>query len=121
MADSRVFIGREREIVALTRILTSRQPALVVVYGRRRVGKSTLLRHVIRRLNAIYYQATRVADADNQDLFKRAIAGVRGNDPVLDGLSGWESIFHHLGQSAQRGNEPLVVVLDEFPDRKSVV
>lgn len=115
MSDSPVFIGREREIVALTRILTSRQPALVVVYGRRRVGKSTLLRHVIRRLNAIYYQATRVADADNQDLFKRAIASVCGNDPVLDGLRGWESIFHHLGQSAGRGNEPLVVVLDEFP------
>ena len=115
MADSPVFIGRDREIVAITRILTSRQPALVVVYGRRRVGKSTLLRQVIRRLNAIYYQATRVADADNQDLFKRAIAGVCGNDPVLDGLRGWESIFHHLAQAAQRQHEPLIVVLDEFP------
>jgi uncharacterized protein len=79
------------------------------------VGKSTLLRHVIRRLDAIYYQATRVADADNQDLFKRAIADVCGNDPVLNGINGWESIFHHLGQSARRRTEALVVVLDEFP------
>lgn len=115
MSGIPAFIGRERETVALARILTRRQPALVVVYGRRRVGKSTLIRHVIRRLDAIYYQATRVADADNQDLFKRAVAGVCGNDPVLDGLRGWESIFHHLGQSAQRRNVPLVVVLDEFP------
>lgn len=115
MSDGRVFIGREREVAALTRILTSQQPALVIVYGRRRVGKSTLLRHAIKRLNAIYYQATRVADADNQDLFKRAIAGVCGNDPVLDGLNGWESIFRHLGQSALRRAEPLVVILDEFP------
>lgn len=70
---------------------------------------------MIRRLNAIYYQATRVADADNQDLLKRAIAGVCGNDPILDGLNGWESIFHHLGHSAQRRNEALVVAIDEFP------
>lgn len=115
MPDTPAFIGREREVTALTRILTDRQPALVVVYGRRRVGKSTLLRHVIKRLDAVYYQATRVADADNQDLFKRAIASVCGNDPVLEGLSGWESIFHHLGQYARQRSESLVVVLDEFP------
>src|SRR6185437_14255141 len=115
MPDVQAFIGREREVNALSRILTSRQPALVVVYGRRRVGKSTLLRHVTQRLDAVYYQATRVADADNQELFKRAIASVCGNDPVLEGLNGWESIFHHLGQHARRRSESLVVVLDEFP------
>jgi uncharacterized protein len=115
MSDTPTFVGREREIAALTRILTGSQPALVVVYGRRRVGKSTLLRHVVRRLDAVYYQATRVADADNQDLLKRAIAGVLGNDPILEGLSGWESILHHLGQHANRRNRGLVVVLDEFP------
>src|SRR5882724_4519901 len=115
MSDGPLFIGREREVAALTRILTTPQPALVVVYGRRRVGKSTLLRHVVKRLDAVYYQATRVADADNQDLLKRAVAGVLGNDPVLDGLSGWESILQHLGQCASRRSHPLVVVLDEFP------
>lgn len=115
MSDTHTFIGREREVAALTPILTGPQPALVVVYGRRRVGKSTLLRHVVKRLDAVYYQATRVADADNQDLLKRAIAGVTGNDPTLDGLSGWESIFHHLGQYASRRNRTLTVVLDEFP------
>jgi uncharacterized protein len=115
MSDGPLFIGREREVAALTRILTTAQPALVVVYGRRRVGKSTLLRHVVKRLDAVYYQATRVADADNQDLLKRAVVGVLGNDPVLDGLSGWESILQHLGQSASRRSHPLVVILDEFP------
>ncbi len=109
------FIGRERELTALTRIFTSPNPALVIVYGRRRVGKSTLLRHAIKGHNAIYYQATRVTDADNQDLFKRAIAGVCGNDPVLEAINGWEAIFQHLGQSAERRGNPLVIVLDEFP------
>jgi AAA+ ATPase superfamily predicted ATPase len=115
VSDSPAFVGREREAAALGRILTSPEPALVVVYGRRRVGKSTLLRHVIKRLDAVYYQATRVADADSQDLFKRAITTVCGSDPGLDGLHGWEGIFHHLSQYARRRSNPLVVVLDEFP------
>ena len=115
MSDHTAFIGREREVAALTRVLASSQPALVVVYGRRRVGKSTLLRYAVRRFGAVYYQATRVADADNQDLFKRAVAAALGDDPTLPGLVGWESLFHHLGQHAVRRNRGLVVVLDEFP------
>lgn len=115
MSDSPSFLGRQREVAALTRVLTRSQPALVIVYGRRRVGKSTLLRHVVRRLDAVYYQATRVADVDNQDLFKRAITSVVGDDPALSGLSGWENLFHYLGQYASRRNRGLVVVLDEFP------
>jgi AAA+ ATPase superfamily predicted ATPase len=63
----------------------------------------------------VYYQATRVADIDNQDLFKRAVQNVLGDDPTLSGLSGWESLFHYLGQYAGRRNRGLVVVLDEFP------
>lgn len=115
MPESPAFIGREREAAALGRIMTSLQPALVVIYGRRRVGKSTLLRHVLRRLNAVYYQATRVADRDNLELFKCAIAGVCGTDPVLDDLSGWEGVFRHLARQAQRTSQALPVVLDEFP------
>ena len=115
MADGPGFLGRDREVGALTRILAGAQPALVIVYGRRRVGKSTLLRHVVRHVDAVYYQATRVADADNQDLFKRGITTVLGNDPALSGLFGWESLFHYLAQYANRQKRRLVVVLDEFP------
>jgi AAA+ ATPase superfamily predicted ATPase len=115
MSDGTAFVGRERELAALTRALTTPQPALVVVYGRRRVGKSTLVRHALRRSDAVYYQATRVADVDNQELFKRAVALVTGDDPTLAGLGGWESLLHHLAQWAARRAKGLVVVLDEFP------
>jgi uncharacterized protein len=109
------FIGRSRELASLARILSSAQPALVVVYGRRRVGKSTLLRHVIQQRPAVYYQATRVSDKDNQDLFKRAITTVTGVDPVLASIEGWEGIFHHLAQKAAGQDQPFSIILDEFP------
>jgi uncharacterized protein len=114
-SESSLFVGRKREVAALARLFGARQPALIVVYGRRRVGKSTLLRHATRRASAIYYQATRVADADNQDLFKRAIKNVLGDDSILSGLTGWESLFHRLGHYAVRRPHGLIVILDEFP------
>ena len=39
------FIGRERELADVNAEFSARRPSLVVVYGRRRIGKSTLLQH----------------------------------------------------------------------------
>jgi len=109
------FIGRERELEALTRALTKPQPALVVIYGRRRVGKSTLLRRALQRLDAVYYQATRVADVDSQELFKLAAAPVIGDDTAFTSVRGWEGLLRSLAERAAQRSKGLVVVLDEFP------
>src|SRR5688500_11087968 len=115
MSDSPAFIGRERELAALSRALSTAQPGLVVVYGRRRVGKSTLLRRALQGQKAVYYQATRVADLDNQALFKQAAVAILGEDPTLAGLRGWESLLHYLTQRAAQSSGGLIVALDEFP------
>jgi len=50
------FLNRTREISKLARALASPEPSFVVIYGRRRFGKSTLLQHISRK-NDIYYLA----------------------------------------------------------------
>ena len=60
-----MFLGRRRESQTLRKVLTRSRAALAIIYGRRRVGKSTLLRHAVHGAPHIYYQATRVADADS--------------------------------------------------------
>jgi AAA+ ATPase superfamily predicted ATPase len=108
------FIGRDRELQALEREFRRSRPSLVVVLGRRRVGKSTLLVEATRGLRTIYYQASKVAASMNLALFKTEVAAVLGADPVLDGLEEWHYVLAYLEQAAAR--EPnLVVVLDEFP------
>lgn len=110
-----MFIGRSRELTVLAREFGSGQPSLIVMYGRRRVGKSTLLRHALEGKRHVYYQATRVADLDAQELFKRQAARALGGDTVLPGLTGWEAILGYLHKAAQTTHPGLVVVLDEFP------
>lgn len=53
------FVNRETELSRLKAAFESDQAELVVVYGRRRVGKSELVQHAVRdRDDAVYHQAT---------------------------------------------------------------
>jgi len=90
------------------------KPSLVVMYGRRRVGKSTLLQRAMEGRRHVYYQATRVTDADSQALLKASITQGLGSDALLDAVSGWEGIFAYLRAAAAAGGK-LVITLDEFP------
>src|SRR4051794_28961422 len=107
-----MFVGRERELAALENEFSRPGPSLLVMFGRRRVGKSTLVQKALDGRRRVYYQATRIADADSQALFKAAVAQILGPDPLLDAITGWEGIFAYLRAAAGDG---LVVALDEFP------
>ncbi len=109
------FVGRSRELAILEREMTRQGPSLVVVYGRRRVGKSTLILRALEGKPHIYFQATRVADLDGQELFRRQLLRTVGPDPVLAGLTGWEPILSYLRRLAETTQPGLTVVLDEFP------
>lgn len=110
-----MFIGRARELSVLGRELSRSSPSLVVIYGRRRVGKSTLILRALEDRPHVYYQATRVTDLDNQALFKQQAIRSLGGDPVLAGLFGWEAILSYLQRLAETTHPGLTLVLDEFP------
>jgi uncharacterized protein len=111
---SAMFIGRKRELASLAEEFDAPSPSLIVVYGRRRVGKSELIREALRGRPHVIYQATRVTSSLNLEAFKAEIARVLGDDAVLAGLADWLGILHYLAQSAERVSG-LTVVLDEFP------
>ncbi len=113
--SSRKFIGREREIKAITRELDRPRASVLVLRGRRRVGKSRLLIEATRGRPTIYYQATRIAESMNLGLFKAEAARVIGGDPLLDSLSDWLGVLTFLEQVAAERIPGLTVVLDEFP------
>ena len=49
------FIGREKELAALRNLLP-RENAIAVIYGRRRIGKSSLIREFLRESDALYFE-----------------------------------------------------------------
>lgn len=54
-----MFIGRERELVALHKLYISEKFEFAVIYGRRRVGKTALINQFISDKKAIYFYGRR--------------------------------------------------------------
>jgi AAA+ ATPase superfamily predicted ATPase len=108
---SGTLIDRERERALL---LEARRhpPSLVVLIGRRRVGKSFLLASVLNGRRVISFQAEEQDEFGQLELLAREFARVLpGQPPLL--LTSWADAIAFLEREAlERG--PLVVVLDEF-------
>ena len=109
-----MFIGRAQELSRLRKEFDTNRHSLLVVYGRRRIGKSTLLREAARDRPHVLYQATRVTSALNLEALKAEIARSLGGDDLLNGLGDWLGVLTYLARKAEE-MAGLVVVLDEFP------
>lgn len=93
------------------------RPQLYLLWGRRRVGKSALIREFARGKDAIIYQAVTGTAADQLSLLTRRIRAWR-DDPVLAAapLVNWDQAFAYLeglGRTRRSQGSPLLLVFDE--------
>lgn len=110
--NTQMFINRVREIANLEKVLPYRGAHLLVIYGRRRVGKTELLRHFFRdRPHVFFFGTESNSSIQVADLASRV--GHLWDDGFLRNSppSEWYSLFQYL--SGQ--NKPLDLILDEFP------
>ena len=107
-----MFIGREKELRKLNQYYHSSKFEMLIVYGRRRVGKTRLLTEFIKDKDAIYYAAEENNDFRNMAKFTKIITD-HFNEDLNISFNGWEDIFKYISKNL--GNEKLVLVIDELP------
>lgn len=74
MKDRKQFIGRKAELRELETRYWESGFQMTVIYGRRRIGKSTLIKEFIKDKRAVYYTATKAGIDKNIELWgKRAL------------------------------------------------
>ncbi len=107
-----MFLGREKELESLEKIYKKKSFQMVVVYGRRRIGKTSLLNEFIKNKNSLYLPAEEVNDSLNLKKFSRLLGEKLGisNFPTVDN---WNSLFTIIKE--QLGDKHLVLVIDEYP------
>ncbi len=107
-----MFIGRERELAALEEFYNRKGIGLAVIYGRRRIGKSTLIARFVKDKRTIFYTATKVGRDRNLVLFASQVASffMPGVDITFTTT---EAVFDFLAKNI--GDEKLVLVIDELP------
>ncbi|MCD8023250.1 MAG: ATP-binding protein [Lachnospiraceae bacterium] len=108
-----MFIARQREMSFLQEQYDKGEFRMSVIYGRRRIGKSTLIAEFIKDKKAIFYTATKVGKERNLELFSRQ--AVLTLDPDLEQVAfpSAEAVFDFITRKAS--SDPLVLVIDEFP------
>lgn len=107
------FVGREKEIKRIDKALHANRFQAIVLYGRRRIGKSTLIKEVLKRsdLNSIYYEWRQTSEESNVKSFL-SVVSEQLNLPVL-GYSSIEEALEYIFKLSV--NTPFILVIDEYP------
>jgi AAA+ ATPase superfamily predicted ATPase len=115
------IVGRKNEMQKLNQILTSKEPEFLALYGRRRVGKTYLIRQFFNAQPTIFFEAAGLKDGDLKtqlELFTRALEETfyKGNVKLqqpkrwLDALN---MLTHCIDEVPKKKN--IVLFLDELP------
>ena len=100
----------DRDIVSDFIDTAADRPLLGLVYGRRRIGKSTLLVNEVEKRNGFYFEATRVSTRVQLDRLGTALGDHLGVGRIA--LDNWEQALRSLLALGAKG--PVPVVIDEF-------
>jgi len=104
-----MFYGRDAELKKLNEMYSSQHFEFAVIYGRRRVGKTTLIREFIKDKQAIFYAASESTASDNLLSLSRCINRSKTASVFTDFESALATVFEMA--TSQR----LIFVIDEFP------
>ena len=112
------FFSREQELAWLAERAARRAAQLLVVYGRRRVGKTQLLRRFLRGRDGAYFLADRRPEHEQLREVAARIGGAVGDEfAASKGFADWLEAFRYLAAqlSRRRRRRPFVLVIDEYP------
>lgn len=106
-----MFIGRKEELGILEECYASKKFQMVGLYGRRRVGKTELLKEFSRDKNVIFYSAEESTEKGNMEKFSEIVSG------FLFGASlsfrNWEEMLENIHKKAE--HQKILLIIDEFP------
>ena len=108
-----MFIGRERELNSLNRLYDSGKFEFVVLYGRRRVGKTALINHFLKEKPSIYFMGVESNVKQNLENFSKSImeyASGEDTDSVFQSFQGALEYVFRLSEKQR-----VILAVDEYP------
>lgn len=128
-----MFIGRELELSVLNRIYGSGKFEFALIYGRRRIGKTSIINEFVSDKSTIYFMATENSKKKNLENLSKTIAMCMHCDiiPFYDFVSAFDYIFQlscneriilvidnyqHLAKVYKNLNEDLAMLIDKYKE-----
>lgn len=108
-----MFYGRENERKKLCTMFHSDGQMISLIYGRRRIGKSELIKQVLKEtdIKSVYYECKQTTEQNNVDSLAELIG--EAFDFPKPAFENMEDLLRFLFQKSEK--EPVILVLDEYP------
>lgn len=107
------FLNRTTELSALDQRLGGDRAEFLIVYGRRRVGKTELLDHLATQVRSFYFEATDTVPAQQLRDLTQELARVSGSELLqVQPLTSWDAALTAIAEFV--GSRRTLVVVDEF-------
>ena len=108
-----MFIGRERELATLNKLYASDKFEFVVIYGRRRVGKTALISQFIDDKNAIYFMGVESNAKQNLENFSKSILSYHTGMEAETSFLSFQAALEYVFKLSEK--ERIILAIDEYP------
>lgn len=105
------MIGRKEELAYLNELYESNQFEFLIMYGRRRIGKTTILQEFSKHTNTMFYPAREKNDSLNLEDFSKTVQ-LHFDHSFIASFPSWEACFTYIGNKV---TERTAIIIDEFP------
>jgi len=108
------FINRESELALLDEQYQTNKSSLIILYGRRRVGKTTLIKEFIHNKQALYFLANEENDSSSMKNFAKVLSEYTRQSYLANAtFDEWKDLFQVFRDYPSK--EKKIIVLDELP------
>ena len=106
------FIDRERELSFLESKYGEGRSQFIILWGKRRVGKTELVKQFVRNKPHVYFLSESTSEREQPSRFSKAIGRFFG-EQLLEtrGFTSWEESFQYVKTKQKR----FILAIDEFP------
>ena len=108
-----MFIGRAREFKSLNSLYDSGKFEFVVLYGRRRVGKTELINHFIAQRPAIYFMGVESNAKQNLENFSKSIIEYASGIAAETTFASFQAAIETVFKLSEK--ERIILAIDEYP------
>lgn len=110
------FIDRKEETNFLEKEYKKTKPFFIVLYGRRRVGKTELIQQFLKNKKSIYFLATQEVEKENIISFSEELASFFNDSSLkLNPFFSFKQVMEYLKEKTKKMESKAVLVIDEFP------
>ena len=105
-----MFVGRERELKKLNNMYKSEQFEFAVLYGRRRVGKTTLIREFMKEKQGVYYISVEGTKKENLNGLSKALLMQGELQKSTAEFQDYEALLNYIDSIALLGQRVIIAI-----------